>query len=101
MKTNCLELEFRKRMVIRLEISVTVKSISLDVCTFDLIDYGDEPIVKSKHLRTLQVAAYSPLAYRCTLDISEFTEREKNYPIKIGCRMKLCRIVNKGVTDSG
>lgn len=44
----------------------------------DLIDYGDEAIVKSEHLRPLPIvyATYPPLADRRTLDVSEFTERE-------------------------
>ena len=56
----------------------TVKSISGDECTLDLIDYGNEAIVDSEHLRAMPVAyaAFPPLAYRCTLAVSEFTGRE-------------------------
>jgi hypothetical protein len=44
----------------------------------DLIDYGDEAIVKSEHLRPSPIVyfTYPPLADRRTLDVSEFTERE-------------------------
>jgi len=56
----------------------TVKSISGDECTLDLIDYGDEAIVKSEHLRALPAAyvGFPPLAYRCTLYVDEFIGRE-------------------------
>ena len=55
----------------------TVKTVSGDEVTLDLIDYGDEAIVKSGELRALPAAyADPPVAYRCTLDVSEFTERE-------------------------
>jgi len=55
-----------------------VKSISGDERSLDLIDYGDEAIVKSEHLRALPFvyATYPPLADRCTLDVSEFSKRE-------------------------
>ena len=52
----------------------TVKGISGDECTLDLIDYGDFAIVKSEHLRALPAAYADPsVAYRCTLDVSNFT----------------------------
>ena len=52
----------------------TVKGISGDECTLDLIDYGDFAIVKSAHLRAVPAAYADPsVAYRCTLDVSKFT----------------------------
>ena len=56
---------------------VTVKGISGDECRLHLVDYGDETIIKSEDLRALPAYYVNPsVAYRCTLDVSKFIERE-------------------------